>query len=681
MEKQITVKTMVGLFFLLLFVGLFLGDGKQSVIEPFWMAGVLILWGLAQVKGITMRRPPRPIAIAWALVLGTQLLSSINSDSLGYSISALSRLIMAYLVYALFYSFASTTVISMFVKSLLGLTATATLAASIIAAFPVLWRALPSMNLLYFTYGHNHLANILIFVVPMVFTGVLPQPANPFVIVVFLVALVLTFARGAWLLVAAYLLWLWIFASRRRFSWVIVAATIGAAFGASVLLSTRQTTPPSTSILPAPIQRFVFKPSPTQNRSRYWRQAMVAFTKRPWFGSGPGTFILQSKELQESPSSYSWFAHSFPLQTLVEVGAVGALPVFILLWLNWWKIARYLIQRGVSAPGAAHSLFWAITLTALYSMYEFNLDFLVVWLLLWAALGALFGVVSPPSPTHNTSRAPRGWLTALALLYITWTASQVAAVVSKQNQPAFFLAPFDTVRVIAYLSDRNPPEYGTITGAAQELTLLFHRRDPDVLFALAKRLMAEGDNNRANAFFAAALALDPQNDQHHKEYLSFLVEHGSDEQIVDYIERACDILTGGRTECSLTQTTAETAIVASAARRYVVVVDETPKFKEGIQKLLYLIGLDFVITESAVTRELWRVARDIFPNWGYYHVELASLEYRGLHDSAAAQETLTACRGVIYTAFWCGMLAQDLEQLPRVGSLEQNIRAIPEILP
>ena len=79
------------------------------------------------------------------------------------------------------------------------------------------------------------------------------------------------------------------------------------------------------------LNAFIFKPSvPSDNRLEYWRQAIEAIKERPLFGSGPRTFYLLSRRLQSAPNSWSWFAHSFPLQTAAETGLVG-LSIFLFL--------------------------------------------------------------------------------------------------------------------------------------------------------------------------------------------------------------------------------------------------------------------------------------------------------------------------------------------------------------
>jgi O-antigen ligase len=66
------------------------------------------------------------------------------------------------------------------------------------------------------------------------------------------------------------------------------------------------------------------------NRYAYWRAAAGAFTERPVTGTGSGGYStewLQRRELAESVRD----AHSLYLETLAELGLVGALALAALL--------------------------------------------------------------------------------------------------------------------------------------------------------------------------------------------------------------------------------------------------------------------------------------------------------------------------------------------------------------
>ena len=78
-------------------------------------------------------------------------------------------------------------------------------------------------------------------------------------------------------------------------------------------------------------------------------------------GSGldPERFPLNPEDFQARPGSYSWFAHSFPLEILVETGVVG----FVLFVTVGWMIIKNM--RGEKEN---KGVLWAIGLTLLYSL-------------------------------------------------------------------------------------------------------------------------------------------------------------------------------------------------------------------------------------------------------------------------------------------------------------------------
>ena len=96
---------LVVLFFVLLFFGLFLGDGKQWAIDVYGatMAIVVSVYSLF-IHGDVARKPPRSISVAWWLVAVVVFISTIFSDSVGYSFSWIVRLLSGALLYRVFYN-------------------------------------------------------------------------------------------------------------------------------------------------------------------------------------------------------------------------------------------------------------------------------------------------------------------------------------------------------------------------------------------------------------------------------------------------------------------------------------------------------------------------------------------------------------------------------------------------
>ncbi|MBI3385639.1 hypothetical protein HY031_00990, partial [Candidatus Gottesmanbacteria bacterium] len=168
-DKQQGEKFFIIGFCVFFTVALFLGDGKQHTVDVF--AAAVILLSLAAARYWRMLQRPIPLhaQIFWLALIGYYIARTIASDSVGYSITATMRIIDAYLVYTLFYSIASLRALRLFVYGIVGVACVAVGAAALLLLAPDIATQLPSMNLLYGTYRHNHLADVLVFALPVVF--------------------------------------------------------------------------------------------------------------------------------------------------------------------------------------------------------------------------------------------------------------------------------------------------------------------------------------------------------------------------------------------------------------------------------------------------------------------------------------------------------------------------------
>ncbi len=335
------------LFYFVITTSLFLGDGKQPLIDVVWACEIVLLYAIYYLQNNKLRTLPRALHIAWATLLGYCVVRALFSDSVGYSLSTVVRLFDAYLIYCLFYSLADkkhTRLLDLGVIITI-ICVAATMVSFGCLLFPQLVQSFPQMNLLYATYGHNQLAGLLLFGIPLV-TGVggpIPAWCKKIVLLLLLSGIFLSFARGAWILLAVYFAFLFI--TKRldgKFNISIAIVFMGSV---AVLLFTMFLLAPRFTLVPSTrinywLYKQTIKPSIYENRIQYWLQALRAIGERPIFGSGPGTFYLQSKRFQSVPLSYSWFAHSFVLEQFVEVGLVGIVLWGILFTIQWRALTR-----------------------------------------------------------------------------------------------------------------------------------------------------------------------------------------------------------------------------------------------------------------------------------------------------------------------------------------------------
>lgn len=394
-------QTVVTVFFLFLIVSLFLGDGKQPQVDVFWALGVLMLYAVHyyQEGKLVLRALPRSITVTWAALILYYIVRTLFSDSVGFSVTATVRILEAYLLYILFYTISSERMVGFFEKCLIVVGAVAIIASWVFIAFPSLAGFLPLMNLLYASYGHNHLADLLLPIFPLIIAQIQYKPSKLswFLLLFYTAGMILTFARGAWIVLIGYFIYVFLYSrgeifTRYKRAILIVLFSFVCLFIGTSLYSRQfsDATKPTNWLM-----RQLIKPSfADDGRLKYWKQAVLAIRERPWFGGGPGTFYLQSKRLQEAPASFSWFAHSFPLQSFVELGILGALPLFVLISLHIHEAVKIIHERATrvnESRGFVLSLAWGVLLSFLYSFYEFNLDYLVLWLLFWVACGLVIG--------------------------------------------------------------------------------------------------------------------------------------------------------------------------------------------------------------------------------------------------------------------------------------------------
>jgi O-antigen ligase len=355
-------------------IGIFLGDGKQPPADAFFAISIVLFfgWGLFKKQ---IQPLPRPAVYLWYAFLVYNFALIFFSDSPGFSVTAFMRLIMFFLVFLYGHAFAEKTDTKKIENILLGIISAACAVSLVLLLLPDLARDLPLMNLLYPTYGHNHIVDLLLIGIPIgMYRYIEEKNKSVFILLVlFFATLFLSFARGAIGLIGIFLLFLfWKNKAMRAPLLLLFGLTAALFIGIS-----------SIGKLDMPIygnyKISITKPKLIEDgRLEYWRQSVEAIKERPWFGSGPGTFSLESRRLQIRPGSYSWFAHSLPMEILVETGIVGAALFFIVGWL---------IINGVRRTQENKGMLWAIGLTLLYSLFEFNLNYISIFLLVVFLLG------------------------------------------------------------------------------------------------------------------------------------------------------------------------------------------------------------------------------------------------------------------------------------------------------
>lgn len=382
-------------FFLLFCVGLFLGDGRQAFVDTLFVGGITLLWAIALYCGMKLAPLSKTTYFLWIALFAATLISTLLSDSAGYSLSWDARLCMGFLIYYLFYSLSNQKSLRTFAGGTIVVALLALVAAGAYSYIPFLTKRVPAMSILYSSYGHNPVSVLFLFVIPLIIEDgiVLRAWLRKVLLIIFLVGALLSFARGVWALLVVYLIFQ--LGTKRLRGPFYKAVTAMFICGVAGLLITMFVLTPLLNHTSwrqdnGLLYKQTIKPSPYDNRIYYWEQTLRVIQERPIFGSGPGTFSLESQRLQTAPNTSSWFAHSFLLETLAGIGFVGTIPLGILLfYLGREIVSRY--ARGNRNTNVRYDkgLSYGILLIFIYSMYDFSMDYIVVWLFFWATLGVL----------------------------------------------------------------------------------------------------------------------------------------------------------------------------------------------------------------------------------------------------------------------------------------------------
>lgn len=655
-------------FLLLLLVLILLGDGKQMVGDVIASGGILSIFFIRRMNGQESNDIPSPLTAAWGAFLLYLVARSISSDSVAYSFSSVARWVMAYLVFILFSSQKQRKLDEMrgdfFAPLLIGFSVLVVLLSLAATIWDGWGRLLPGMNLLYPAFGHNHLANMLIFIFPLVLARLAQkkQAGNVLLVIFFGLTLVFSFARGAWLLALGYMGYFFFtsrqFSKRTKLVGIVGFLTVGVLVVSFVFFPT--SFPKELTGHPF-VQRQITKDTILANRLPYWKQAALAIQERPLFGTGPGTFYLLSKRFQERPDSYSWYAHSFPLELTAEIGLIGVVMVI--------GIIGYLLYYSARGP-----LFYGIILTLAYSLYEINLNFLVVWLLLWMAFGLQFrhdraGVMP------KRVQAPMLYA-SLSFLVLFYGLSVGAEILQAVTRGGMWLQPFSVRQTGLFLD--LPTKNAPLSAAQINLVRWFHQKDPEIMFALGKSIQ-QTDFVRAAHYYQAALTMDPHNLSYIEDYLSLLSEH-PDEVAPDTTKALAVPLYYAAIEKYAEPVDFEVRRISmeySADKTFAQAARETIFFGGHFAeaKLYYAWAMRLRESQPDDAKKLLVFATRLAPMWSYFHLELASHAYYVENEMSSAKEALDGCLNEDFAKDHCVDFAP--ETLPRPGSFRKEILAIP----
>ncbi len=263
---------------------------------------------------------------------------------------------------------------------------------SVFFVFPQLAQQLPSMNLIFTTYGHSHAAIVYLFCLPIAFLFAKRRQFRWWSLlpIFFLVGVMLeTSARFDLALAGLELVLLTVchlpIRWRKKLNhWQVVVGMI--VFAGVSLFGLFQFTQPATWNICffANLNQKICKQSATEFRWEYWQQAVQGIAASPLIGWGGGTFQIVSMRKATSPEYFTAFAHNEYLQLLSEYGALS-LPFFLFLGYVW----TIGIRRKFDLDQPATYLWLAFASLCLNALVDFDWNFSAIWLLLFLSAGVL----------------------------------------------------------------------------------------------------------------------------------------------------------------------------------------------------------------------------------------------------------------------------------------------------
>lgn len=680
----------VVLFIISIFVSLFFSESRQGIIEFVWTTLTLLLFFISFIvpknKKLSISIPPT-YSVLFLVFFIILVLSTVYSSSPAYSLSFLLRALTAWCVFALLYSIPKKErMIPLFAKGLLFVGGCVALLSLALNFFP---HTIPfsSMNLIFSRTGHNQAINLLLPLFPIAFHYAVHQKNTIIkwvILVLFSLAILFCFARGAVLIALVYLFFITNSQQRvqNKKNYTTKYALLVACLNILVLLVTASFFFPireSSIKLPFTIAYVTKSKLSEEVRLSNWQQALSGFASRPLLGTGPSTYILTSMKYHKTPNDGAGLAHNWYVQTLSEVGLLGAIPIGIILYFIVKTLRK---ERKIATQARTHS--WAtcglidsVFIAFLYSLIDYNLDYFTLWVLLWGTIALLLPQHKKKEQSILSKAITIGAIGMLSIYVGTNLYANIKLHTVETASQRLLFQPYDTNKTARYIEYKNIHSE-PLTSKEQSLILSWHKQNPDILITLATASTILPPKQRME-FYTTALTLNPLNSYYYQSFLTFLYEQQDKERMYElfstFIDKAYHVTNPSAP--SIRKNLPKDIILPALTPELFSLFPGTANVPEIASKTLYMIGLSSLSTASTATEILWTIAKDISPDWGLFHRELASYYIYSAHDNLQAKLTLIDCQMRSSPAKACTEDLHLFPNLPEPGSYNENIRMIP----
>lgn len=644
-----------------------LNGGESTTAKVIFFSFPLLYLLIIFRHKLRSNRSFRIVLLAWIALLFSNFLSTVFSISLGYSVLEFAELLGIFVYFVIFYlTIKNESDLKIFSFSILMVGFFLSIQSLYYIFFPP--ERLKSMNLVYAVFGHNHLSDYLLFVIPIsafLFIhskGRSRSLVSGLLLLFFFLSFYLTFARAALAVLSlATLSLIWFYkptASKSLFLFflgflpVIIISSIlflsHSGLEKQLALPNRQD---------QWLMRQLRKPLDKEGRLQYWQQAVKGFALHPFFGNGPGTFRLTSRRFQEKPNLTSWFAHNNFLQVLSETGILG----FVLLLFLLLSLARQ-IKKPSKKSSYVFPILVGVVASLAQSVVDFNFDFLAIYLLFWLALSAVLKLSHQSNAT--TYKIPRILIFLVSLIcflfvvssfisaYFSYRANQAKSVSEKLaytcRRFSFFLPTFDTQKLDSF-PFFNLTSDPALLSCLIESSIFWNKEDANIYQRIASLYPAP-------EIFEKIILLDPlYSAPYHGRLFQLALDKDDMQSAIDHLGAAAVVLIKH-------QAAAYPGLIQQPSMSYqlpegnsqlnkelVGVLRAIPggyylePFSPGLAKVFYRLGLiAFRHSEMKLTENLWQTSVFLAPEWSYFHIELANL-YLADGKTEVAKQKLDYC--------------------------------------
>jgi O-antigen ligase len=282
---------------------------------------------------------------------------------------------------------------------------------------------LSGMNLFYPSFGHNRLAELLLFAIPFP-VAYLSHVKNKVLklfcielIVLLLIVMLASSARGAILALAfAFVLTAYFKKTLTKSFALMTGIIVG---GAVLLLAASFIYSNIVSHSSVPVIAVLYKPAGRELRFDYIRQAMIGFMHSPLVGTGLDTFRYVSQKYRFVEWGFSDYAHNHYLELFAETGVVGGIVFLLLVGTVFYHIKPIFAENG-KRMYLSHACFIAALASVFHNLLDYDWHYISLFLFFWfcAAVIVPKHIESVHSEReHLFSQTVFLFITSLAILY------------------------------------------------------------------------------------------------------------------------------------------------------------------------------------------------------------------------------------------------------------------------